>query len=200
MKPKTIQSPKFSSSLRRLSFGRAFRLYPLIVMDVAKTAISISPDSNPDIARPSNVMDFPHIITVLAMQFAIRILRTREKMEIETSDALPVKLIDFVQDRIEYYQRYLDAAFPEHKLVGDKKRMAAFNHVEQGMSGLCFEAFIADAQTDDFNEGQFWRDFFRGIADNDKSNQLIAGFERLWLDAMPQYLEAVKVDDVASIN
>lgn len=186
-----------SRAERRLAFRRAFPLYGDILNDMAaKTEVhGIERHALTDAALN------PKLVKVYAAQFALRMLRTRERYEIETNaDVIPAALPAFVQGRIVAYQAFSREAFEGRELRASDARLRALGEIEAAMSSTAFEALAVDCQTEDFDEGQFWRDFFRGIADNSRTPYMTAGFELGWLGYMLQFTEAMKTDAASHVT
>lgn len=179
---------------RRSAFRRAFTLYPVVLRALCEQNVSLRAPSqaltNPTPGQVTFAMQ------VFAAQFAVRLLRSRiqfEKQNLPDSDILALEM--FERQQIAAYEQFRDGLFPLHQIVTSKEHMAALDKIQQDMVSVIFEAFMTEANEDDFDEVAFWSDVFRGIGDNGFDGiQLMRGFTAGWLGNMEFFRAAVLAD------
>jgi hypothetical protein len=175
---------------RRLEFARAFHDYPMVLRGLAREAglgypgektVEREQAAARQLASPAFV---GRVGAFLSAQFAVQVIRTRARMEAATGgDSRPLEA--FAAEMVEGLAGVMAEldGFSIQARPGAEKALVA---VHSAMASTIFDALMVEAQADDFDEGAFWPDVFRGLADTDDRLAVLRGLTPVILDRLDQ--------------
>lgn len=129
----------------------------------------------------------------LVGQFAVQLIRTRVQMEVE-AEGEPAPLALFGAECLARLEALHDRNLKGFSLQHSNRAAKALGSYNTELAHIIFQSLALDAQRPDFDEGDFWADVFRGIADSDRNGVLLAqALSLVVLDHMDQLRHVFRI-------
>jgi hypothetical protein len=183
---------------RRVALAKVFEAYPQVCRGFASRAgVGHAGEKTEEREHAANRLlnrpDFTWRATqVLAARFAVRLLVTRAAMEEENGgDAAALETFSRgLQNRlVELAEKSLDG----FKLQGAAIPGKALQAFEEEMANVVFDSLAVDAESDTFEESNFWADVFRALGDTDGSGAIVHGLSAVVLDRLDELRHAFRI-------